>query len=66
MCMYNVICLVIAVETKEKSYEKPEDRQIEGFGRRGTGAFHGRPTAGVGRDHRGEAAAGAWGLAEGG
>ncbi len=59
--MYLVICLVTADETKEKSYEEPEDRQNEGFGRRGAGAFYG-----LRRENLGGAGAGVEGVAEGG
>jgi len=61
---------MIADETKEKSYEKPEDRPFEGFGWRGTGAFHGRRVSvidreNIDRENLGEAGSGVEGLAEG-
>jgi hypothetical protein len=69
--MYRAICLVIAYERKDKSYEKPEDCQTEGLGKHGTPAFHGRRRAVIDREtldreNLGEAGAGVEELAEGG
>ena len=47
--MYIVICLVVADETKEKSYERAEDRQIgaSGSGEQGRSTGGGRSLTGT-------------------